>query len=156
MIKEIKVARYVSSEVTDALSNWNEKHSGLHRISVLFRFVDNTTGNSKLAKLLSKHKSSNQEFRIIMELGDENPKSFDKEMREAFDEADDKDLPTFVRCTASVSELTGGKYTSYKTATGTYTSIRLSYFEGEEPDDWKSALTSRWNTMVNGDLELVK
>lgn len=155
MIKEIKRARYVSSEVTDSLSDWNDKHEGLHRISVMFRFVDNS-GSSKLAKLLAKHKSSNQEFRIIMELGDENPKSFDKEMREAFDETDDKDLPTFVRCTASVSELTDGKYTSYKTATGTYTSIRLSYFEGEEPEDWKGALTSRWNTMVSNDLELVK
>ena len=141
MINEKKKARFVSAEITDNLAEWNNEHKGLNRISVLFRFVDTSTGNSKLAKFLNKHKASNNEFRIIMELGDETEKSFVKEMQEAFEE------------TASVSELTNGKFTKYTTATGEYTSIRLSYFAGEEPDDWKAALTAQWDKMKD-DVEL--
>ena len=153
MINEKKKARFVSAEITDNLAEWNKEHKGLNRISVLFRFVDMSTGNSKLAKFLNKHKASNNDFRIIMELGDENEKSFSKEMSEAFAETEDNDLPEFVRLTASVSELTNGKFTKYTTATGEYTSIRLSYFAGEEPDDWKAALTAQWDKMKD-DVEL--
>lgn len=153
MINEKKKARFVSAEITDNLAEWNKEHKGLNRISVLFRFVDTSTGNSKLAKFLNKHKASNNEFRIIMELGNETEQSFVKEMSEAFEETEDNDLPEFVRLTASVSELTNGKFTKYTTATGEYTSIRLSYFAGEEPDDWKAALTAQWDKMKD-DVQL--
>lgn len=153
MIKEKKKARFVSANITDNLAEWNKEHKGLNRISVLFRFVDTSTGNSRLAKFLSKHKASNNEFRIIMELGGETETSFVKEMQEAFAETEDEDLPEFVRLTASVSELTNGKFTKYKTAAGEYTSIRLSYFTGEEPDDWKAALIAQWDRMKD-DVEL--
>lgn len=155
MIKETKKARYVSCEITEALSDWNDKHNGLNRVSVLFRFINDSTSNSKLATLLAKHKASNNEFRLIMELGNEPLKSFAAEMSEAFDSCDDQDLPTFTRLTATVSELTDGKYTRYKTSVGEYTSIRLSYFSDETPDDWKGALVARWNAMQD-DIELAK
>ncbi len=153
MIKEEKKARFVSAEVTDNLAEWNKEHKGLNRISVLFRFVETSTGNSKLAKFLSEHKATNNDFRIIMELGSETEKSFVKQMKEVFEETEDNDLPEFVRLTASVSELTNGKFTKYTTATGEYTSIRLSYFAGEEPEDWKDALIAQWDKMKD-DIEL--